>query len=112
LLRKEARLFLNDGMYGIFWELRFKGHERFPVRCFRDGRLHSGTTMEFRLFGPTCDSSDAMPGVVLLPSDIRAGDHLEFGAIGAYSLTGRTDFNGHYSDDIVTISGANPPESS
>jgi ornithine decarboxylase len=30
LLRKERRLFLNDGMYGIFWELRFKGHDRFP----------------------------------------------------------------------------------
>jgi ornithine decarboxylase len=109
LLRKEERLFLNDGMYGIFWELRFKGHERFPVRCFRDGRPHSGPTSEFRLFGPTCDSSDAMPGAVTLPSDIRAGDHLEFGAIGAYSLTGRTDFNGHYSNDIVTISGGKPP---
>ncbi len=109
LLRKDQRLFLNDGMYGIFWELRFKGHKRFPVRCFRDGRLLSGMTSEFHLFGPTCDSSDALPGAVELPVDIRAGDYLEFGCIGAYSLTGRTDFNGHYSEDIVTISGDIPP---
>ncbi len=111
LLRKEQRLFLNDGMYGIFWELRFKGHERFPVRCFRDGSLHSGRTARFQLFGPTCDSSDALPGAVDLPADIRAGDYLEFGCIGAYSLTGRTDFNGHYSENIMRITGAQPPVS-
>jgi ornithine decarboxylase len=109
LLRKDQRLFLNDGMYGIFWELRFKGHERFPVRCYRDGRLHQGPTASFHLFGPTCDSSDALPGTVMLPADVQAGDHLEFGCIGAYSLSGRTDFNGHYSEHIVSISGDLPP---
>ncbi|HEX5787552.1 MAG TPA: alanine racemase [Woeseiaceae bacterium] len=109
LLRKEERLFLNDGMYGIFWELRFKGHERFPVRCWRNGRLHAAAAATFRLFGPTCDSSDALPGAVELPADIRPGDYLEFGRIGAYSLTGRTNFNGHYSDAIVTIGEDTPP---
>ena len=38
-----------------------------------------------------------------LPIDIRAGDYLEFGNIGAYSLGGRSDYNGYYSDRIVTI---------
>jgi len=28
--------------------------------------------------------------------------------IGAYRLTGRTNFNGHFSNDIVTISGDSP----
>jgi ornithine decarboxylase len=109
LLRKEERLFLNDGMYGIFWELRFKGHDRFPARCFRDGVLQDGPTQPFRLFGPTCDSTDALPGEVELPLDICPGDQLEFGSIGAYSLAGRTNFNGHYSDNVVTISGDSPP---
>lgn len=109
LLRKENRLFLNDGMYGIFWELRFRGHERFPVRCWRDAKRYTGPVAAFRLYGPTCDSSDALPGAVDLPADIRPGDYLEFGAIGAYSLAGRTDFNGHYSDTIVTISRDSPP---
>lgn len=103
LLRKDRRLYVNDGMYGIFWELRFKGHDRYPVRIYRDGEEVAGPTASFRLFGPTCDGTDILPGKVDLPEDVRPGDYLEFGAIGAYSLSGRTDFNGHYSDEIVTI---------
>lgn len=104
LLRKDDRLYLNDGMYGIFWELRFRGHDRYRVRAFRDGSEHGGGTLQtFRLFGPTCDATDVLPGAVDLPDDIRPGDHLEFSEIGAYSLAGRTRFNGHYSDAIVRI---------
>ncbi|HET6630602.1 MAG TPA: hypothetical protein VFG91_12575 [Woeseiaceae bacterium] len=103
LLRKDDRLYLNDGMYGIFWELRFRGHDRYPVRAFRDGREHDGHLQSFRLFGPTCDATDVLPGAVELPADIRPGDHLEFSEIGAYSLAGRTRFNGHHSDMIVQI---------
>lgn len=32
LLRKDDRLYLNDGMYGIFWELRFNLRDRYPSR--------------------------------------------------------------------------------
>ena len=103
LLRKENRLYVNDGMYGIFWELRFVGHDGFPVRAYREGAPHRGETMPFIVNGPTCDSKDTLPGMVELPQDIRIGDHLEFGNIGAYSLSGRTDFNGYFSDHVVTI---------
>jgi ornithine decarboxylase len=110
LLRKGERLYLNDGMYGIFWELRFKAHKRFPVRAWRDGKPLAGRDeTAFSLYGPTCDASDVLPGEVPLPADIRAGDHLEFGQIGAYSLSGRTRFNGHYSEHIVRITGGRPP---
>lgn len=109
-LRKENRLFLNDGMYGIFWELRFKGHDRYPVRAWRDGKLLDGKLNSFRLFGPTCDSLDELPGDVELPADIRPGDHLEFGQIGAYSLSGRTSFNGFHSEQIVIIADGRPPQ--
>ena len=103
LLRKDDRLFINDGMHGIFWELRYEGHTGFPARTFRDGRPLAGDTMPFTVNGPTCDSDDTLPGKVELPIDVRPGDHIEFGNIGAYSLSGRTDFNGHYSDHIVMI---------
>ena len=106
LLRKEDRLYLNDGMYGAFWELRFKGHLRYAARAYRNGELLAGETAQFHLFGPTCDSSDTFPGEVELPVDINVGDHIEFGSIGAYSLSGRTDFNGFYSDAVVEISSA------
>jgi ornithine decarboxylase len=112
LLRKDDRLYINDGMYGIFWLLRIDGHKGFPVRAFRDGKPLDGETTEFVVNGPTCDGSDTLTGLVPLPTDIRAGDHLEFGNIGAYSLSGRTDFNGYYSDRIVTITSPTekPPE--
>lgn len=103
LLRKEDRLYLNDGMYGAFWELRFKGHVRYPARAYRGHQLLAGNLRSFRLFGPTCDSSDEMPGSVELPANIDVGDYIEFGSMGAYSLSGRTTFNGFYSDDVVTI---------
>lgn len=112
LLRKDDRLFLNDGMYGVFWVLRIDGHDRYPVRIYRNGEPLEGDTMEFQINGPTCDSTDTLPGPVPLPVDIRAGDYLEFGSIGAYSVSGRTDYNGFYSDRIVTITSPSerPPD--
>ncbi len=104
LLRKDDQLFLNDGMFGIFWLLRIDGPDSFPVRAFRDGRTLGGETRNFVVNGPTCDSTDTLPGLVPLPADIRAGDYLEFGNIGAYSIGGRTNYNGFYSDRIVQIS--------
>jgi ornithine decarboxylase len=103
LLRKDNRLFINDGMFGIFWLLRIDGPNSFPVRAYRDGKPLGGERMDFQVNGPTCDSTDTLPGLVPLPVDIRAGDYLEFGNIGAYSIGGRTDYNGFYSDRIVEI---------
>ena len=103
LLRKDSRLYLNDGMFGIFWVLRIDGPDRFPVRTYRNGKPHEGETMEFQINGPTCDATDTLPGLVPLPTDIRPGDYLEFGNIGAYSIGGRTNYNGFYSDRIVSI---------
>lgn len=111
LQRKDDRLVLNDGMYGAFWELRFGMQGRYPVRAFRQARPLPGDEAPFRLYGPTCDSTDVLPARVDLPAGIRAGDHLEFGAIGAYSLAGRTRFNGHYSARMAVLDGpgAHPP---
>jgi ornithine decarboxylase len=101
LLRKSDRLYLNDGMYGAFWELRFKAHQRYACRAFRNGEPLTGEKRSFRLFGPTCDSSDEFPATHMLPAGIGAGDHIEFAAVGAYSLSGRTDFNGFGRYDVV-----------
>jgi ornithine decarboxylase len=113
LLRKDDRLYLNDGMYGIFWELSFKGHKKFPVRAYRNGRDLTGKPASFQLYGPTCDATDVLPGRVDLPADVSEGDVLEFGQIGAYSLAGRTRFNGFYSDQVVQFTDllARPPDS-
>ncbi len=111
ILRKEERLFLNDGMFGIFWLLGIDGPNSFPVRVFRGAEQLKAPTKSFILNGPTCDSTDTLPGRVELLENIQAGDHLEFGNIGAYSLGGRTNYNGFYSDTIVQIMSpdARPP---
>ncbi len=103
LQRKGDRLYINDGMHGVFWELRYKGHDQYACRVYRKGQLLEGKMQAFTIYGPTCDSGDELPGKVQLPTDICPGDHLEFGGLGAYSLTGRTNFNGRYSDHLVTI---------
>jgi ornithine decarboxylase len=112
LLRKDDRLYLNDGMYGAFWELRFRVHERYAAKAYRGADPLGGPPRPFRLYGPTCDSDDKLPGLVELPDTIAAGDYVEFGSVGAYSLSGRTDFNGFYSDTIVSIDSpdALPPQ--
>ncbi|MBU2676039.1 MAG: type III PLP-dependent enzyme [Gammaproteobacteria bacterium] len=103
LLRKDERLYLNDGMYGAFWELRFRGQQKYPARCYRGHSALDGERQAFRLFGPSCDSSDELPSTVELPAQIDVGDYIEFGTMGAYSLSGITRFNGFYSDDVVSI---------
>lgn len=103
LLRKDNKLYINDGLYGVFWELRYDAHDRYASRAFHNGAPLEGKTRPFQLLGPTCDSDDKLRAMIELPEDIAVGDYIEFGAIGAYSLSGRSDFNGFYSDVVVNI---------
>ena len=45
-----------------------------------------------------------MKGPFLLPNNIKEGDYIELGQLGAYSLTFRTNFNGFYSNEIYELS--------
>jgi len=90
LLRKKDRLYINDGMYGALWELRFNGHKRYLTHCYRNAQELDGKESTFSVFGPTCDSSDCLPEPLSLPANIDVGDYIEFQSVGAYSLSGRT----------------------
>jgi len=96
-LRKDNSLYLNDGTYGSLFDAGYPGFV-YPVRALRPLESFSGELEAFRFFGPTCDSLDAMKGPFLLPSDIREGDWIEIGGMGAYGQTMRTAFNGFFSD--------------
>lgn len=113
LLRKDNSVYMNDGVWGSFMEpIISKGLVRYPTRIYRDGQiLEPGETREFTVYGPTCDSLDVLPRPFTLPADIQCGDYIEFGNIGAYSLTNRTGFNGFYPNTFVSISdvSALPP---
>ncbi len=47
-----------------------------------------------QVYGPTCDPTDRMSSCLMLPADIRPGDYIEFGFMGAYGSATSTRFNG------------------
>ncbi len=103
ILRKKNNLYINDGTYGSLFDA---GAPNFvlPSKMITDGRIQSKKLTAFSFFGPTCDGLDYMKGPFLLPNNIREGDYIELGQLGAYSLTFRTNFNGFYSNEIHELS--------
>ncbi len=101
-LRKKNKLYINDGTYGSLFDA---GVPNFilPTRMISNGRIQSKKITAFQFYGPTCDSLDFMKGPFLLPNNIKEGDYIELGQLGAYGLTFRTKFNGFYSDTIVEL---------
>ncbi len=101
-LRKKNKLYINDGTYGSLFDA---GVPNFilPTRMITNGRIRSKKITAFQFYGPTCDSLDYMKGPFLLPNNIKEGDYIELGQLGAYGLTFRTKFNGFYSDTIVEL---------
>ncbi len=103
ILRKKNNLYINDGTYGSLFDA---GGPNFvlPSKMITNGRIQSKKLTAFSFFGPTCDGLDFMKGPFLLPNNIREGDYIELGQLGAYSLTFRTNFNGFYSNEIHELS--------
>jgi len=102
-LRKGNWLYLNDGAYGSLFDAAHVDFP-YPVRALRDGRrLRGDYDTAFGLYGPTCDSIDAISRPYHLPASIRAGDYIEFGQLGAYGDTMRTDFNGFGERDEIIL---------
>ncbi|MDB9796064.1 type III PLP-dependent enzyme [Pelagibacteraceae bacterium] len=101
-LRKKQKLYINDGTYGTLFDA---GVPNFilPSRMILNGRIQSKKFTPFNFYGPTCDSMDFMKGPFLLPNNIKEGDYIELGQLGAYGLTFRTKFNGFYSDEIFEL---------
>mgnify|MGYP002843673417 CR=1 FL=1 len=102
VLRKKQKLYINDGTYGSMFDA---GVPNFvlPMRMIPNGRVASKKLTSYSLYGPTCDSIDYMKGPFILPNNLKEGDYMEVGQLGAYSLTFRTKFNGFYSDQIFEV---------
>ena len=101
-LRKKQKIYINDGTYGSLFDA---GVLNFilPTRMIPNGRASSKKLTSFSLYGPTCDSADFMKGPFILPNNLKEGDYIEIGQLGAYSLTFRTKFNGFYSNEIFEV---------
>jgi ornithine decarboxylase len=105
LVRVEARkddvLYINDGAYGALFDAAHIDW-RFPVRLVRDEASRT-RDMDFSFWGPTCDDMDYMRGPFALPADIKAGDYVEIGMLGAYGQAMRTGFNGFTAGETVIV---------
>jgi len=90
--RRGDVLYINDGAYGSLFDAAHVDW-RYPVALLRDVPSRA-KTLDFSLYGPTCDDMDFMKGPFELPADVQAGDYVEFGMLGAYGAAMRTQFNG------------------
>src|SRR5689334_23672772 len=90
--RRGDELYINDGAYGALFDAAHVGW-RFPVKLVRE-RASEARDIAFSFYGPTCDDLDRMAGPFELPGDVRAGDYIEIGMLGAYGCAMRTRFNG------------------
>jgi ornithine decarboxylase len=101
--RRGTELFINDGAYGALFDAAHVGW-RFPVKLLRpDGSAAEQTMEPFSFWGPTCDDMDHMDGPFELPADIKAGDFIEIGMLGAYGAAMKTVFNGFGANDVFEV---------
>jgi ornithine decarboxylase len=110
-MRRDDALFLNDGIYGSLNEYVVPNWPaQYPLTAFStdaQGRIKekSGSTLSYRVFGPTCDTLDKLPVRLDLPDALQPGDWVMFGQMGAYSAALRTSFNGFYPDAFALVTG-------
>ena len=99
--RRGDELYINDGAYGALFDAAHIAW-RYPVALVRE--LASDVrSMPFSFYGPTCDDLDHMVGPFELPGDVRAGDYIEIGMLGAYGCAMRTQFNGFTVGENVIV---------
>ncbi|WP_421838393.1 type III PLP-dependent enzyme [Novosphingobium sp.] len=104
--RRGTELFINDGAYGALFDAAHVGW-RFPVRLLRESAANEDGETEqadFSFWGPTCDDMDHMEGPFALPTDIKAGDFIEIGMLGAYGAAMKTAFNGFGATEVFEVS--------
>jgi ornithine decarboxylase len=99
--RRGNELFINDGAYGALFDAAHLGW-RFPVQLLR-AAANEADLAAFSFYGPTCDDMDHMAGPFMLPADVRAGDYVEIGMLGAYGSAMRTAFNGFGTDSVCEV---------
>jgi ornithine decarboxylase len=99
--RRGEELYINDGAYGALFDAAHVGW-RFPVMLVRETPSEA-KAMPFSFYGPTCDDMDHMAGPFMLPADVRAGDYIEIGMLGAYGCAMRTGFNGFTAGETVVV---------
>lgn len=94
-------LYLNDGIYGGLMEFH-QFPDLFPEYVAKQNS-HKNLSMNWTVYGPTCDPVDVLPYALDLPETIKAGDIIEFHGVGAYSTATATRFNGYGAIEVRMI---------
>lgn len=105
-LVKGDMVYLNDGAYGNLFDAT---HVQWPfeTRHIRADDTLQGKMKPFKLYGPTCDSIDALQTEYYLHEDVKEGDYIEFMMLGAYGVAMTTGFNG-FGETLEVISNDLP----
>ncbi len=96
-------IFINDGVYGGLMEYMQVPELKPPFQVIRDGKVIHGPIKSWKVFGPTCDPLDVLPHSLDLVADLREGDFVEFGTLGAYGVSTLTRFNGYGDNKVVRV---------
>ena len=101
--RKSNILYINDGTYGSLFDAGIP-HFIFPVRLLNGDKHDSSDLIPFSFYGPTCDTLDFMKGPFYLPKNVKEGDYIEVGQIGAYGRALATGFNGfEHETEVIMV---------
>jgi ornithine decarboxylase len=103
LVRRGNEIFLNEGIYGALLECAQVPELVPSARAIRIGSACDGSLQDYKVFGPTCDPLDVLPGRLTLPAGMREGDYVEFGSLGAYGSATATRFNGYGVRELVEV---------
>ena len=96
-------LYLNDGVYGNFNSLIFDHQVASPKILSK--RDKSTRSIEYSLWGPSCDGIDRITEFCTLHGLLDVGDWLYFEEMGAYTKCCATRFNGFTANhDTIYIS--------
>ncbi len=103
--REGNMLTINDGAFGCLFEgSKMYYSLPYPIRLLTHNT--DAPIVDFTLQGPTCDSSDMLPGPYSLPDNVAEGDWLEIGNIGAYGSVLSSRFNGFGEYDTIILKDA------
>ena len=91
--RRDNTLHISDGAFGMLYDATHSDFI-FPARRVGSPASDNVTLAPFSFWGPTCDSIDFMKGPFLLPQDIKEGDYIEIGQLGAYGRSMASGFCG------------------
>jgi ornithine decarboxylase len=107
-------MYVNDGLYGNFSSIMFD-HQHPVAKVLRTGNrtlydtsaaeaTDGADSIEYSIWGPTCDGIDRITESIRFPMVLDVGDWFYFEDMGAYTMCSATTFNGFSNNhDVIYV---------